>query len=439
MDIVLNPICALAILRHMAAGAGTMPAMNPFNTRSTARPGGGPRHAAVGVRRRHHPRAHRELKAFDTIRYAQKANSNMHLLRLMREQGVRVDAVSLGEIERALAAGYDARGDASGHRVHGRPDRPAPRWSAWWQHGIPVNAGSIDMLRQLGAPRRATASGCASTPASATATATRPTPAASTASTASGTPTWTRRWRPSAARAEAGGPAHAHRLGRGLRPPGSRCAAPWSTGGARGGLPILHAISAGGGLSIPYRAGDARIDTAHYFGLWDAARKRIEAARWPPGAPGDRARPLPGGRKRRAAGRGARGQAMGSQRFALVDAGFNDLMRPSMYGAHHEISVLPPTAARARRGPPWWPGRCASRATCSPRATAAWCCRANCPRRAWATCWSFTTPGAYGASMSSNYNSRPLAAEVLVDGGQGRLIRRRQRIAELLALETDLG
>jgi hypothetical protein len=47
-----------------------------------------------------------ELRAFDTIRFAQKANSNVHLLRLMRAQGVLVDAVSLGEIERALAAGY---------------------------------------------------------------------------------------------------------------------------------------------------------------------------------------------------------------------------------------------------------------------------------------------------------------------------------------------
>ena len=53
--------------------------------------------------------------------------------------------------------------------------------------------------------------------------------------------------------------------------------------------------------------------------------------------------------------------------------------------------------------------------------------------------------GAYGASMSSNYNSRPLIAEVLVgpstaDGqpGTARLIRRRQRMEELLALEQDL-
>jgi diaminopimelate decarboxylase len=43
--------------------------------------------------------------------------------------------------------------------------------------------------------------------------------------------------------------------------------------------------------------------------------------------------------------------------------------------------------------------------------------------------------GAYGASMSSNYNSRPLLPEVLVDGGETRLIRRRQPLADLLALE----
>jgi diaminopimelate decarboxylase len=47
----------------------------------------------------------------------------------------------------------------------------------------------------------------------------------------------------------------------------------------------------------------------------------------------------------------------------------------------------------------------------------------------------FHNAGAYGASMSSNYNSRPLIPEVLVDAGQARLIRRRQTVAELLALE----
>ena len=47
--------------------------------------------------------------------------------------------------------------------------------------------------------------------------------------------------------------------------------------------------------------------------------------------------------------------------------------------------------------------------------------------------------GAYGASMSSNYNTRPLIAEVLVDAGEAHLIRRRQTVEELLALEQGLS
>lgn len=47
-----------------------------------------------------------QLEKFDVIRFAQKANSNIHVLSIFREMGVLVDAVSLGEIERALRAGY---------------------------------------------------------------------------------------------------------------------------------------------------------------------------------------------------------------------------------------------------------------------------------------------------------------------------------------------
>jgi diaminopimelate decarboxylase len=75
----------------------------------------------------------------------------------------------------------------------------------------------------------------------------------------------------------------------------------------------LHAISAGGGLSIPYRDGEPVIDTQHYHGLWDAARQQAEAIVRPPAGPGDRARPLSGGRIGRAAGRGARHQGCGQQ------------------------------------------------------------------------------------------------------------------------------
>ena len=94
-----------------------------------------------------------ELKAFDTVRYAQKANSNTHLLRLMRELGVKIDAVSRGEIQRALAAGYSASADASGATgiVFTADLMDAATLETVVEHGIPVNAGSIDMLEQLGA------------------------------------------------------------------------------------------------------------------------------------------------------------------------------------------------------------------------------------------------------------------------------------------------
>ncbi|MGP4129664.1 hypothetical protein OJE16_07775 [Pantoea tagorei] len=52
-----------------------------------------------------------QLRAFDVVRFAQKACSNIHILRLMRAAGVKVDSVSLGEIERALAAGFQPGGD----------------------------------------------------------------------------------------------------------------------------------------------------------------------------------------------------------------------------------------------------------------------------------------------------------------------------------------
>ena len=51
---------------------------------------------------------------------------------------------------------------------------------------------------------------------------------------------------------------------------------------------------------------------------------------------------------------------------------------------------------------------------------------------------AFLDAGAYGASMSSNYNSRPLLPEFLIENGALRMIRRRQTVQDLLSLETDI-
>ena len=128
---------------------------------------------------------------------------------------------------------------------------------------------------------------------------------------------------------------------------------------------------------------------------------------------------------------------MGNNHFTVVDAGFNDLVRPAMYGAYHALSLLSRTGdveGRASRptlvaGPLCESGDVFTQdagGLPEPR---------QLPEARVGDILVFHDAGAYGASMSSNYNSRPLAAEVLIEGNVPRLIRRRQTIEELLRLE----
>ncbi|MDE1714618.1 diaminopimelate decarboxylase, partial (plasmid) [Chromobacterium amazonense] len=180
----------------------------------------------------------------------------------------------------------------------------------------------------------------------------------------------------------------------------------------------IEAISAGGGLSIPYRDGDARIDTAHYFQLWDAARQRIAEQLGHP----VRLEIEPG--RFLVAESGAllaevrAVKDMGSRHFVLVDAGFNDLMRPSLYGSYHHISVLDARGMEKSgridtvvAGP-----LCESGDVFTQQEGGTVETRPLPPAQV-GDLMVFHDAGAYGATMSSNYNSRPLLAEVLVDGG----------------------
>ncbi len=129
----------------------------------------------------------------------------------------------------------------------------------------------------------------------------------------------------------------------------------------------------------------------------------------------------------------------GRNHFVLVDAGFNELMRPSMYGSYHGIRVLAGDVASREvidtvvAGPLCESGDVFTQGdggVVIPRAL---------PRAQVGDLLLIEDTGAYGASMSSNYNSRPLIAEVLLEGTEAKLIRRRQRVEELLALEEELG
>ena len=375
------------------------------------------------------------LKAFDTIRYAQKANSNLHLLRLMRAQGVKVDAVSLGEIERALAAGYRA-GDSDDMVFtadlfdHATLDKVVAE-------RITVNAGSIDMLAQLGQRSPGHKLWLRINPGFGH--------GHSNKTNTGGEHSKHGIWHADLATALAEVDRHRlHLVGLHMHI-GSGvdyhhleqvCGAMVELA-QQVGRPI-EAISAGGGLSIPYRAGEPVTDTAHYFDLWNATRRRIEGLL----NCTLRLEIEPGRYLVAEAGvllaevRAVK--QMGGNHFVLVDAGFNDLMRPSMYGSHHEISVLTAQrdAAPGERLPTVVAGPLCESGDVFTQGEGGVVLTRELPAATVGDLLVFHDTGAYGASMSSNYNTRPLIAEVLVDGEASTLIRRRQTVQELLALEA---
>ncbi len=116
-------------------------------------------------------------------------------------------------------------------------------------------------------------------------------------------------------------------------------------------------------------------------------------------------------------------------RFAILDAAMNDLLRPALYQAHQEIiPVCLETEAEPARydlvGP-----------VCE---TADFLGKDRLLALAPGDLLAIRGSGAYGFSMSSNYNSRPRAAEVMVDGSEAHLVRRRETIADLFAGESLL-
>ncbi|RAY99788.1 diaminopimelate decarboxylase [Enterobacter cloacae] len=376
------------------------------------------------------------LHQFDVVRFAQKACSNIHILRLMREQGVKVDSVSLGEIERALAAGYDPKADSDAivftadviddatlERVH--------------ELQIPVNAGSVDMLEQLG-------------------------------QVSPGHRVWLR-VNPGfghghSQKTNTGGENSKHGIWYADMPAALEVLQRYSlklvgihmhigSGVDYGHLEQvcgamvrqvvdfgqdLEAISAGGGLSIPYREGEEAIDTDHYYGLWSAARDQIAAHL----GHAVKLEIEPGRFLVAEAGvlvsQVRSVKEMGARHFVLIDAGFNDLMRPAMYGSYHHITALAadgrdltqaPRVETVVAGPLCESGDVFTQQEGGKVETRAL------PEVKPGDYLVLHDTGAYGASMSSNYNSRPLLPEVLFDNGKARLIRRRQTIQELLALE----
>ncbi len=116
------------------------------------------------------------------------------------------------------------------------------------------------------------------------------------------------------------------------------------------------------------------------------------------------------------------------KQFIVVDAAMNDLLRPSLYGAYHEIVpvVLRPGDGTAERvdvvGPVCESGDFFARDREMRRVEEG-------------DLLAILDAGAYGMALASNYNTRPRPAEVLVQGSRSRLIRKRESVSDLVALE----
>ena len=183
----------------------------------------------------------------------------------------------------------------------------------------------------------------------------------------------------------------------------------------------LASIDVGGGLGVRYRAGQDRpIDAADYAQVIREAlagfdgRLLLEPGRYLVAEAGillTRVLRIKEGTERR---------------FLVLDAAMNDLLRPSLYDAWHDIvPVSPeprPPATYDVVGPVCETGDTFARGR-------------QLPECAPGDLLAIQGAGAYGMSMASTYNSRPLAAEVLLDGGRYAVVRRRQTFEEMVAGE----
>jgi diaminopimelate decarboxylase len=191
----------------------------------------------------------------------------------------------------------------------------------------------------------------------------------------------------------------------------------------------IRFVDAGGGLGIDYAA---QLGAEEF----DAAREVAEyAAALSEGLRGLRVRLLlePGRFLVAQAGalvaRVLYRKRNGAKEFLITDAGMNDLIRPALYGAHHEIVPVERTAAGEQQnmvmdvvGPVCETGDFFARDRAMPDVQPG-------------ALVALLDTGAYAMSISSNYNSRGRAAEVLVDGKKVRLARRRETIEDQLRFE----
>ena len=192
----------------------------------------------------------------------------------------------------------------------------------------------------------------------------------------------------------------------------------------RAGIALQH-IDLGGGMGIRYREAEAQAPIAAFVrGALDALRARKETLLLDPG----RALVSNAGVLLTRIEYLKRGE---SKNFAVVDAAMNDLIRPALYDAWHEVLAVREGESGAQAavydvvGP-----------VCE---SADFLARERRLALQPGGLLAILSAGAYGMVMSSNYNTRPRPAEVLVQGAQASLIRERETVEQLFAAERLLS
>ena len=375
-----------------------------------------------------------ELRQFDGIRYAQKACSNLSILRLIKNEGCVVDCVSAFEIKRALAAGFDTVKSVIPPIVYTADIFDRESLDLVIEHDIPVNCGSIDMISQYGtrAPGR----------------------------------NITLRINPGfghghSQKTNTGGDQSKHGIWFRLI---DECRMTAKKYGLKitglhthigSGTDFEHLaklcqsfeqfvpqfgsdiemISCGGGLPIPYKKDDPSIDVEKYYQLWDQTRKKlegelkheihleIEPGRYIVAESGFLVAEI----------RAVKKQA--ENLFYLVDAGFNNLARPILYGAYHPISISTANATGEEVEVVIGGPLCES-GDIFTQEEGGFVAKRKLPLAKVGDYLILEIAGAYGSVMGSNYNSKPLTAEILVDAGKAKLIRRRQTFEQLVQNEV---
>lgn len=371
-----------------------------------------------------------ELEGFDVVRYAMKANPSLALLRAIRAAGAQVDCVSEGELIRARAAGFTADEITFTSDVF---DRRALALVA--ETGVQVNLGSPDMIEQYAevGPRRGVTL--------------RVNPGfghghnqrVNTGGTSSKHGIWHDELPAAVSRARAAGlevtGLHVH-IGSGSDLEHLRQVAGAMVDQVQRVGPSVTTISAGGGLPVPYRAGDTELDVAALVGVWQEARAQIAAAL----GHEVQLEVEPGrflvAREGVMLAEVRAVKTVGDLPWVLVDAGFHNLARPMLYGAFHGITVLGKEDAALRptviAGP-----LCESSDVFTQTAEGEVVTR-ELPECVVGDLLCFHGTGAYGASMASQYNSMAIAAEVVIQEGTPRLARTRTDLDAQLEKELAL-